>query len=475
MKPMDSHPLDRGLRGAALCAIVLGVTTMCAAPTEILVDVYTEVDCAKDPTTAVVVGPTLVSLQTSAVTSTLSSCAPRTQRSGRVVLSPAGERDASIAFQIVTRDDGEDPERSCTASSSAGCIVARRQLRFVPGASTRVDVALRLSCLGVTCPIEETCRNGACEAAAVPDGCLGGVCPDSLPEPGSADAGTAADASTPPLRDASSPDGGGPSSTLPEVVDVPTLVYASDDPSYQVRGLAASPGGLVWVETRSSDPAPRYQKASWDSMTTPTTATLPADAGVGISVDENGDQLTIGRSGPTHCADVLGVGSVTCSGAFLTNGGVAHMGGQTYLVGAQSVSPAVGWFGAGPTVSGVCTLPSLLVPRYAEARGGFLFVALGAAVGRITLPLTGGQPCMTPIFVLSDLVNGRGVAVSNESDIVCGGDDGAIVCAFAALGNQRVRFAETKRPTEDLAMRALDARRFVYYAAGHEIWVVRIL
>lgn len=467
MSRADAPVSSRGRRLRVVFALgsLLAITTRCASPTEVVVDVYTEVDCTKSATAALVVGPTLAALRSSGVTSTLSACAPSTQRSGRVVLSPSGERDAPIAFQVVTRNDAEDPERTCTGSSTAGCIIARRQLRFVPGASTRVDVALRLSCVDKPCAPEETCRNGLCEGAAVREDCLGGACLDAPPAEGSPDAGSPSEAGV-ATEDASVPP--------PDAVDVPARVYAGSGLGYLIQGLAAHEGGLFWIEGTNNRSLPtRMVKAHWEDLGALELVEPPPNTGIGVTIDANGGGLSLGLTGPNGCALVFNPSAELPCGVlgFATTGGIARGNGKTYLLGTIGGAPTYGWFTTpAGGLDGTCPAPGGS-SAFLEAEGTLLYHATGAGI-EVRSIASGG--CPGPPSTLFPTTAFTGVAVAPENEIICGGHPTGIDCVGAVGPTSPIRVATARPPTGDLALRAIGAARFVYYGAGSELWVVRI-
>ncbi len=285
--------------GLVLVGGVLGLalaTVMCAAPTEIVVDVYTEVACASGPKTTFKAAASLAELRSQAVTSELVACAPRTERSGRIVLSPSAARDETVAFEVATRNDAEDTARKCTDQSYVGCIVARRQLRFSPGASTRVEVALRLSCLDKACLPTETCRNGTCESAVLPESCLGVDCTDpavEAPPPGPGDAAVATEAgadAAPPAEDVV-PEGIG------EVAPSPVYVL----PGGEIRGLSVFDGGLVWLEVPPSSTGARVRKGFWGNLGA--ASGYLVGNGYGVSSDPQGNGIVAAQDvGQGPCA-----------------------------------------------------------------------------------------------------------------------------------------------------------------------------
>jgi hypothetical protein len=140
----------------------------CRAPTQIYVDVYSEVACDKAPDVIVTVGQ-LGELESRPPSSSVRRCDPATGRVGTVVLHPSGDTDDAVAFKVVTNAAGGTSE-GCAASGYKGCIVARRGLRFMPNTSLRVRVDLRVQCIDQPCADPtDTCVRGRCIPAHIPD------------------------------------------------------------------------------------------------------------------------------------------------------------------------------------------------------------------------------------------------------------------------------------------------------------------
>ena len=164
-------------------------STRCLSATVLRVASLSEVDCAKGARVAIVVAHDLPSLMSAAPSAFSTMCVAAgngLNDTGNVVLTPATSKDEPVAFALMTRPDGESPE-SCTDPAQAShCIIAHRQLRFSPHDNLDVPVELRLSCLGVVCPPEQTCRKGQCTAATLPSNC--GACSEAALGPTSAPA-----------------------------------------------------------------------------------------------------------------------------------------------------------------------------------------------------------------------------------------------------------------------------------------------
>src|SRR5439155_22867021 len=76
-----------------------------------------------------------------------------------------------------TRNDGQPVAQSCTPGHFQGCIAGRRQLKFSPHNVLVSRVDLRLSCLSVECPPDQTCDPRTSTCVPIPlctgDDCTG--------------------------------------------------------------------------------------------------------------------------------------------------------------------------------------------------------------------------------------------------------------------------------------------------------------
>jgi outer membrane protein assembly factor BamB len=171
--------------GVAALAAVAGLAPSCRPATEIVVRVTTDFDCSR-------LGSSGVALHVGASTafgpaSSLSaSCAG--DYVGSVVLVPSDNGNA-VFFDVTAAlaPQSLDASGTCT-EGSAGCIHARRSLRYLSHESLLVPIQLQQECAGVVCDPDSTCYSSQCVPAAVdPSTCEGsGGCP-----PPSGDGGAA--------------------------------------------------------------------------------------------------------------------------------------------------------------------------------------------------------------------------------------------------------------------------------------------
>jgi hypothetical protein len=185
-------------RGALLAAAVLLCATDCATPTALTVDVYSEVPCASGAAVALIGGGTLGDLAARAPSTESSECTPDGAEAnmGNVVLVPTGARNEGIAFAVMTRPDGQPPDQCLDPSQAGACIVAKREISFLPQTELDMRIDLRLSCLGVPCTPDTTCVEGQCVPAQVPPGACTSSCGENtlVPDGGISDSGALEDA-----------------------------------------------------------------------------------------------------------------------------------------------------------------------------------------------------------------------------------------------------------------------------------------
>ncbi len=119
----------------------------------------TNADCAKWKGVAVYVGAPGADVESKAPTLTTTTCEGGGQV-GTLTIVPTASKGDEVGIRVVaglTRN----PE-DCRANAYAGCIVARRAIRFEPHHSVNVVVDLTTECMGQGCDSSHTCVNGSC-------------------------------------------------------------------------------------------------------------------------------------------------------------------------------------------------------------------------------------------------------------------------------------------------------------------------
>jgi alpha-tubulin suppressor-like RCC1 family protein len=117
---------------------------------------------------------------------------------GDIVVVPNAERrDAPLRLRVALGLRGRSAASCADDAGASDCIVARRNLAFIPRQRLRVPITLYAACVGVVCGPDSTCGpSGACVSANVdaaacssPEGCFLPDEPTTLPPPAVADAG----------------------------------------------------------------------------------------------------------------------------------------------------------------------------------------------------------------------------------------------------------------------------------------------
>ena len=192
----------RGSFALGAAALVACAVSACQeAPTSILLELSTSVPCAETKGLVVKVvtdgAPGERVIETTRCEGTQGRQGE--PRIGSLSIVPGGSRDAKITVRIVL--GVERPARECGPDTAyAGCIVARRTLRFAPNRELDLPVVLRRECRGIACDDATTCVAGQCRAALIDDAaaCSGATCGEGSLKP----VATGSDAGVTPRLDA---------------------------------------------------------------------------------------------------------------------------------------------------------------------------------------------------------------------------------------------------------------------------------
>jgi len=204
---MGVHP---GLRRAgALCAIgAILAALSCLAPTEVTLVLTTDVPCLLNRGTMITVGsaadvaskpPVTVTQDCTLVSAGVDDSGALTTPAsiGTLVVTPSGGRSDSFAVRIVTAVDPTMSPTDCVPPYT-NCIVASREVSFVPHTPITLPIEIRLDCKNISCAEGQTCDHGRCLPDTTTVICSGSACNASVQEDASTplDSGPPADAST---------------------------------------------------------------------------------------------------------------------------------------------------------------------------------------------------------------------------------------------------------------------------------------
>lgn len=146
--------------------LAIGFVGACQKPTAVRLELSTNVSCDRTQGMQLFAGKP-GTVEGNAPAAEDSNCASGSL--GTIVAQPPEDKTAAAAFRAVlgvTR-----PVSQCTASDGyAGCIVQRRELRYIEGETLRLPIVFYERCVGVACDPSSTCAsNGACVSAKITD------------------------------------------------------------------------------------------------------------------------------------------------------------------------------------------------------------------------------------------------------------------------------------------------------------------
>jgi hypothetical protein len=159
-------PWRRAAIATAVVTALAGAHAACRPPTQITVEIFTDVRCSDLRGTSITVG-SLDSLEARPPETTTLKCSDE-GRIGSLVIVPRGDRDDEIAIRVVTAF-AVDLSQCAGPTYGPGCIVARRSLRFVPNSSLQVPIKMNAVCRGIPCGAFDTCAGGGCVSAVIAD------------------------------------------------------------------------------------------------------------------------------------------------------------------------------------------------------------------------------------------------------------------------------------------------------------------
>jgi hypothetical protein len=295
------------LRAAGIAALAALVGAAgCEAPTEVTLVLTTDVSCAtlKMQGTTITVGAA-DELEDKAPVAGGDYCVSSDSGVGAIstigtfVVVPSGGRSDAFAVRIVSgvnRAAIECAPGGGQAPDYTGCIVARRELAFVPHTPLTLPIVMRQDCVSIPCGAHQTCDNGVCVSENIPDPArctTGGGCSEiTLLDGGVAPSSDAI------ANDASGEDDSGFDSSLD--LDGPlALDGARADSTTPDAHADAGEADSTIADARPGTDAPGPDGAPIDASSQE--AATPSDASV------LGSCVTAGTSAGVTC------GSVTCS------------------------------------------------------------------------------------------------------------------------------------------------------------------
>jgi hypothetical protein len=297
------------LRGAGIAALAtVGVAAGCEAPTEVTLVLTTNVSCAtlKTQGTTITVGSAdeIEDKAPVAVTDNCVASASGVNTIGTFVVVPSHGRSDAFAVRVVTgvdRTASECAQGGGQAPDYTGCIVARRDLAFVPHTPLTLPIVMRQDCVNIPCIAQgseqETCVDGTCVSATITDParCGGAGCSElTLLDGGAGTGGPDAVASDGQPEDDSGADS--PIDLDGPAVDAPAADGAREDAT---TTDARAEGDSAIVDAHPGADAPGQDASPPDAPSQETSA--PVDASI------LGSCVAAGTSAGVTC------GSATCA------------------------------------------------------------------------------------------------------------------------------------------------------------------
>jgi hypothetical protein len=308
--------------GVFACASVAAVLA-CEDPTEVTLVLTTDVPCSMLEGTTITVG-TADALEDKDLVADTSACDPDASglsSIGTFVVVPSHGRSDAFAVRVVSGvgRQAHDCAPGGQTPDYTNCIVARRELTFVPHTPLTLPIVMRKDCENRACGAQQTCVDGECVSDMIltPNRCTGGgACSESVLLDGGAVAGS--EAST-PLADATTDapieDGLGVDVSAADVsiVDAPPLDgRAVDGPTSD-----GSPGDAARTDSGVTD-ATMTDAAVADAALADVVTT---DAGgADAPPQEAGNFTDAGVLGP--CVAVGTSSGVACGGSTCPSGDV---------------------------------------------------------------------------------------------------------------------------------------------------------
>ncbi len=259
-------PRRTRVRIAVVCSFAaMTAAVACLDATQVTLVLSTDEACSNVTGTSITVG-TASDIETKLPLTVTNACEPTTGSIGTFVLVPdaTGAADA-FAVKIVTAVSPQQLVNCTAANNYTGCIVARREMAFVPHTSLTLPIEMTTACIDVNCSTATGNQLQTCTA----DGTCGPAMVDRCPN---ATCGLAAD------QDAEAPEAssvrgdGGPDASSAEDAQAPDATV-EDEPAPE----ATTPPGL--------DAMAEAEAATIDVGPMDVAIEVPIDAPIDVSAD----------------------------------------------------------------------------------------------------------------------------------------------------------------------------------------------
>jgi len=315
------------LRAASVAAFAgLVGAVACESPTEVTLVLTTNLPCGTLNGTTITVGTADEIEEKAPVAQTepgqCSVGSLGVNTIGTFVLVPSQGRSAAFAVRIVSgvgnRQASDCAEGGGQPPDYSGCIVARRELAFVPHTPLTLPILMSKECENIPCTAQETCVEGECVPSIIPDPnhCVGsaGCSETTLLEGGGIEAG---------LEDAAAPSDGAESDE--EHADALATVFDGQTTDAPLSDGASSGGRML--DAAPPDAAMRDATVADAPGTDSALADAPGPDAPGPDSSQL-DAASQDASGPSDasilgsCVDAGTSAGVTCGSATCAHGDV---------------------------------------------------------------------------------------------------------------------------------------------------------
>ena len=156
--------------------LALGLLVGCRDPTQVTLEISTDAPCVEEgpsapvvTSTAIVTGSPTTFREAARAPAAVTTQCREAGDIGTLVVTPSDGKDAQIGVRVLVGVRGRSAEE-CAAQCGPDCIEATRRVGFIPHTPLRLPIAANRSCIGVCCPVGETCIRGDCVDDAI-DAC----------------------------------------------------------------------------------------------------------------------------------------------------------------------------------------------------------------------------------------------------------------------------------------------------------------
>lgn len=146
---------------ASVVASFAWLAVSCKSPTQIELEVTTDLSCERVRGLAISAGSSAEGAETATPSIRSRTCTASNGSLGTLFLQPEGSGGGAVFVRVVAGVDVDVD--ACEAPAYRGCIVARRELKYARGETLRVQVALAETCVSEACSTRSTCASkGTC-------------------------------------------------------------------------------------------------------------------------------------------------------------------------------------------------------------------------------------------------------------------------------------------------------------------------